>query len=675
MIARLVVIFTLLMLLVVDGANAASKIQLKKTKLSNSTKTAGFETNYEYMMPDEDKMLIKAFVLATSKKWDEAYKYASRAQDSDYATTVVQALKFYNSPANYSIADIKKFFSTNGWLPIEMFEKKVEKSFNYKTASQDITNWFEYREPVTNYGKLIFLNSNIKSGRALLTDPEIRNSLRYYWRTTELDIDTEQYFLQNYKEVITIRDFLEKIEMLTWSKSYVQANILINVLPKKDKELPLLRIKILKDPKFLRQAIAANRAIINDDIVKYYIVSNLLNSDESSALEQLLKNKPKNNFEKWWKLKCIAIRNALRDKKYIQAYQLTQDHNLEYGPSFADAEWLAGWISFRFLADLSSAKVHFENLYTSAKLSNTRAKASYWLARVYEYQKSADSAQEWFEIASQYMGTFYGHLALARIDSSKINYFKDSIGDNVFNQELIANAKKVTRLAYILYKVNSKGLASDFIENLPYIDTDNQGLRFAAAYFSQKDLHPLAVEIGKSAVNKSAIVVKEGYPSKISITNNNLPKGLYLAIIRQESKFDPDAVSIAGARGLMQIMPETAYRLAKILGLPKDSYATSPKANILKGITYVDQLYAQYNNCVLTLAAYNAGSGNVRKWIDKYGDPRTFRTHYEVLDWVESIPFGETRDYVKKVLENFVVYDSIFSSQHNTQSIIAFLQQ
>ena len=150
---------------------------------------------------------------------------------------------------------------------------------------------------------------------------------------------------------------------------------------------------------------------------------------------------------------------------------------------------------------------------------------------------------------------------------------------------------------------------------------------------------------------------------------------MYLAIIRQESKFDPDAVSIAGARGLMQIMPETAYRLAKILGLPKDSYATSPKANILKGITYVDQLYAQYNNCVLTLAAYNAGSGNVRKWIDKYGDPRTFRTHYEVLDWVESIPFGETRDYVKKVLENFVVYDSIFSSQHNTQSIIAFLQQ
>lgn len=673
--AKFIVVSSLLILLMANDLHAANKTKASKTKSISTKNHSTFESNYEHMVPDEDRMLIRAIVLAANKKWDEAFSYAARADDSDYANTVVHALKFYYSPGNYNINEIKGLFASHGWLPIEMFEKKVERSFKYNTEHKDILDWFSYREPQTNYGKLLFINTNIKTKKASLNDPQIQTSLRHYWRTTELDIDSEQYFLQNYKNIITVRDFLEKIEMLTWNKSFAQANILINILPKKDQQIPLLRIKILKDPKFLKQAIATNREIIKDEIVKYYVISDMLNRDEKSALVQLLEYKPKNNFEKWWKLKNIAIRNAIKEKNYQAAYQLTQDHNLEYGPSFADAEWLAGWISFRFLTELPTAKIHFENLYTSAKLSNTRAKASYWLARVYEFENSTDNAAEWFKIASQYLGTFYGHLALSKLDTSKVNYFQDSVGISSYNQELIQNAKKITRLAYILYRINHKGVASDFIDNLPYIDTDNQGLRFAATYFSKKELHPLAVEIGKSASNKAAILVKEGYPSKVTISNNNLPKGLYLAIIRQESKFDPDAVSVAGARGLMQIMPETAYRLAKILGLPKDAYATSPKANIMKGITYVDQLYAQYNNCVLSIAAYNAGPGNVKKWIEKYGDPRTFRTHYEVLDWVESIPFGETRDYVKKVLENFVVYDSIFSSEHNTQSIIAFLQQ
>jgi len=130
------------------------------------------------------------------------------------------------------------------------------------------------------------------------------------------------------------------------------------------------------------------------------------------------------------------------------------------------------------------------------------------------------------------------------------------------------------------------------------------------------------------------------------------------AIARQESQFNRDAVSHAGARGLMQLMPGTARETAGKLGLSYNpgSLNADTDYNIQLGSTYLQRMLAYYGgNYPLAVAAYNAGPGNVNKWIRANGDPRL--PGGDMVKWVEQIPIFETKNYVQRVLENAVVYD------------------
>ena len=142
---------------------------------------------------------------------------------------------------------------------------------------------------------------------------------------------------------------------------------------------------------------------------------------------------------------------------------------------------------------------------------------------------------------------------------------------------------------------------------------------------------------------------------------------------RIQSQFDQGAKSPAGAVGLMQLMPRTAHMLAKQLGLAKNSYISNANSNVAKGVEYIDQLYKRYDSYILTIAAYNAGPSNVNRWIKTYGDPRKFKKRDEIIKWIESVPFEETRFYIKKVLENYVVYSSMLDKSHTSKSLLEFL--
>lgn len=622
----------------------------------------------------EDSKFIKAISLATNKQWEDAAYYAKEATDYKYALTAIKALKIYYAPVSYKLEEIKQFFSDSPWLPIEMYVPIIEKSLSFENKPEEIIHWFEYKEPTSNYGKFLLLHANLQLKNISFEDAEIQKTFRYYWRYTALDLAAERYFINNYKAYLTLNDLLKKIEFLTWNKSFDQAAILIQLLPQEFQEVPSKRLKTARNPESVKHIlIRASEKLKKDEFIKFTLIEQMLKKQEDQkALFTLLRTKPTSQFERWWRLKHIAIRNALSEKNYRVAYQLTQDHKLETPANFTEAEWIAGWIALRFLKDKKTAKKHFESMYNIAKLANTKSKAAYWLAQSVEQLGDNKEALRWYEIAGEFKGTFYGHLGLARLHGSKkLSYYTDS--DDKYDQERIDNVTKLCMLIHVLYKTQNKKLATEMINYFPTELMSNHELKHAASYFNKEKLYPLAVELSKMAANKSAILIDEGYPQHIPIFGNNLPKSLYYAIIRQESKFDQEAISVAGAKGLMQIMPSTASKLASILGLPKNAYATNASANIKKGVLYVDQLYDQFKNCVLTVAAYNAGPGNVKKWIDKFGDPRSFKSYQEVLDWIELIPFAETRNYVKKVLENFVIYDSYFSPKHTARTVVSFL--
>jgi soluble lytic murein transglycosylase len=623
----------------------------------------------------DDKITI-AIESIMKNDLNSALAAAKQSVDPHYTKSIVELLHIYNNPNTIIPSKAMGFLQSYAWIPEEIFISKIERSINHETKPEEIITWFSYKKPTNNRSKFFFLHAQLKLNKANLVNNKIKQDLRTLWRNTEFSLDTENYIINEYKGIFTIDDLLQKIDHFIWNGNVSYAKKLVDLLPNTYQTLPKIKLTVTARPELLNKYLNSV-TVKNDELIRYLYIKNLFSRKvDLSAIKSLTNIQPKSNFEKWWKLKNLAFREAVNNKNYSIAYSLTQNHGMETGASFADAEWYAGWVALEFLKKPDTAIKHFSNMYNGTKLANSKSKGAYWLARAYDIKKIKTQANHWYNEAAIYSSTFYGQLALAQIKgNTKYNYFnsyKDH-KDRIIVKPDKNKIRKITLLAYHLFKANQKFLAYTIIDYIPTLNLERIDLEASAFFFSKRNLRPLAVELGKSTANRSFILIKEGYPTNLKIVNTALPKALYLAVIRQESNFDHTATSQAGARGLMQLMPQTAIKLAQTLQLPKDAYIYDPNANIRKGSTYLDQLYSKYGNIILTIAAYNAGPGNVKKWIDTIGDPRNM-TILERVNWIETIPFAETRSYVKKVMENMVIYDSMLTSNHNAKTIIKFLE-
>lgn len=625
---------------------------------------------------NDDIHITSAIDFAMKDDIPNALEAAKKAKDPIYVKSIIEILRLYNAPSAITPTKAAEFLSHYPWIPDEVFFPKIERSINHLTAPLEVRSWFAYKKPSSNRGKFFLMHADIKLKAIDINHGETRSKFRGLWRSTEFDMGAEEYIIGEYKSIFTVDDLLKKIDFLIWNQSFSPAQKLINLLPPNYQSALKIKLDVAKNPELARKYINANSSK-SDDLIKYvYIKSLLTNKIDPSILNFLANVKPTGHCEKWWKLKNIAFREALNNKNFNTAYLLTQNHCMESGADFADAQWYGGWVALEFLKKPDRAIKHFLHMYEGTKLANSKSKAAYWLARSYSALKNPTKAKFWYQKSAHYSSTFYGQLALAEIKgASRYNYF-DSYKEHTKKTSSQADKdkiRKITLLSYHLFKANYKFLAYNIIDYIPSLKLDRIDLEAAAFFFSKRNLRPLAVELGKSSANRAFILIKEAYPTDVKITNTALPKAIYLAVIRQESNFDTSAVSSAGARGLMQLMPSTASKLARTLNLPEDAYIYDPNANVRKGSTYLDQLYSRYNNIILTIAAYNAGPGNVRKWITLIGDPRQMNT-LEKINWIESVPFAETRNYIKKVLENMVIYDSMLTPSHNARSIIKFLE-
>lgn len=663
----------------VQEAKKTSKPEKKEDAVLSKKDDDVQELNVESLTQKDDEVLIQIIKYSSKKDWASAYDMISQASDKKYASTIFDLMRIYYEPQNYKVKEIDEFFRTNTWVPVEPFAAKIEDNMSYLNSPESIINWFKKVEAKSSNGKFLLLYSFVKNGEAKLADPETLKIFRHLWTTTEFDLQTEEYFINEYKDLFTLGDLLKKIELLTWDKSYTMAEKLISLLPAKQQELPKLRLEVAKHPEGISGKLSERVKKYPEEEYFQYLYAKLLldNDHDKKASDILVKVKPKKQFDKWWKLKNIAVRNALKEQDYKRAYELTYDHNLSYGPDLAEAEWLAGWISLRFLNNANQSCAHFKMLYDKTKLASSKSKASYWLGRCHESLGDVKSANEWYETASRYRGTFYGHLALAQIKGdANSSYFEHphKFSETWGNYAHKEKAKRLTHFAYLLHKSGLHMLVQHVFGSIGNLELDRADLETYALFFASKKYYPLTVKFSRIATNFGAPLIKEGYPTFVNIENHNLPKGIYYSIIRQESNFDQSALSEAGASGLMQLMPATAARVAKMLGISGSGFRADSKTNVALGVRYFDHLYSEYRSLPMSIAAYNAGPGNVNKWVKRYGDPRNAKSHYEVIDWIESIPFNETRNYVKSVLENFTVYDSIISQNHYPNKLVSFLE-
>ena len=362
--------------------------------------------------------------------------------------------------------------------------------------------------------------------------------------------------------------------------------------------------------------------------------------------------------DEWWTERRIIARKLLDNGDARAAYEVVSRHGAETAQHKIEAEFHAAWLALRFLDEPALAAMHLRAAARVAETPISLARVAYWQGRTAEAVGAEEVAQRHYERAAAYPITYYGQLARAKLGNGLVLRAVPDPGEGGRDSFARLTAARALRLLYGL-GVPDLALALN-IDLSQRLNDAGQLEALGDLAAEHRDARGL-LTVGKSAVQRGFPLDTHAYPTigipSFEPVGGRVDKAMVYAVARQESMFDPKAQSHAGARGLMQLMPATAKRTAKRFGLgfDTDKLTADPSYNAKIGSAHLGELMQDWRgSLILVFASYNAGGGNVKKWIDAYGDPR--KADVDVVDWVERIPFSETRNYVQRVLENFQVY-------------------
>jgi soluble lytic murein transglycosylase len=356
----------------------------------------------------------------------------------------------------------------------------------------------------------------------------------------------------------------------------------------------------------------------------------------------------------WWREAERTARELLAEKKDREAYRAVATHRFAGGEGMATLEGLAGWIALRRLDDLAAAEKHFTRLWERSFTALTRARAAFWLSRVAKRRGDAAAAKDWLERAVSHPHYFYGQMAALELGRAALEF----PADPSLSAEARAAfaAEELPRAAALFAAIGDGESARLLLLHLA------QGAETVERHALVADLAlgleriEGAVRAGRRAGLRNAPLLGMSWPTPKLPEGVSVEPAFVYAIARQESEFHPGAVSPAGARGLMQLMPATAAEVARQMKLPysRDKLTEDPVYNLRLGAHFLGQVTGRFDGAYfVAAAAYNAGPKRAEEWIARYGDPRK---DVDPLDWIEQIPFEETRTYVQRVMENLVVY-------------------
>jgi soluble lytic murein transglycosylase len=364
--------------------------------------------------------------------------------------------------------------------------------------------------------------------------------------------------------------------------------------------------------------------------------------------------------DEWWVERRILARKLLDINEPRLAYAVARGHGAETPAMKVEAEFHAGWIALRFLNDPITARTHFDAAAEAAMTPISIARAAYWQGRAAE--AAGQNAEPLYRKAAEQATTYYGQLARARLGEKDLPIRKPPEANPSPDRQTYARA-----ISY-LYEIGERDIALSLFGEIGQRASASDLTVYGDLALQKDDAKALLV-LGKAALQRGLPLEvhafpTNGVPKTTAPSADQVERAMVLAIARQESAFDPRARSGAGAQGLMQLMPATAKTTALRAGMAYDASRLTGDAvyNANIGATHLGDLVGEWRGSyILTFAAYNAGSGNVKKWIQAYGDPRT--KEVDPVDWVERIPFTETRNYVQRIMENLQVYRGLLEER------------
>ncbi len=617
---------------------------------------------------DKAKEVIK---FIKSKKWNSALKVTEKIKDKEFRNLITwMYLKTTRNGASFN--EYKKFIEQNSDYPrINRIRYLAEEKIYLRNNSPtSIINWFKKYPPLGGLGKIKLAEAYLEQGKL----NQVEKLVKEGWITANIRKNDLGYYRAKFKKFINSDDHIKRADYLAWEKKYWDLKRMLKYLPKDQRALYNARQILMSNSYGVDTAISK--------VPQYLIKDPGLEFDRlrwrnrrgrlESSLEILYQNSNKTETQmvrpdKWWEQRESVTRSLIYKKRYKTAYKIASEHSLSSGPSFAEAEWLSGWIAITFLKSPEYAINHFKNFYNNVGYPISLARGAYWLGVSYEELGEIETANKFFSESAKYPMTYYGQLSFNKISPGGNFELKDqSSYDKEFEKEFKKN--KLIRHVVLLTELDASQYAKDILKHLAELNIEKGSEVLAAELSTSVERYDFAIQISKKASYEKRFYNKYNYPviatPKI-VNNKTMPKQeIILAIIRQESEFDRKANSWAGARGMMQLMKYTAKIVAKQAKLPYSisRLTQDPEYNIKLGSYYFNGLLEDYNGVFpFAIAAYNAGPNRVKTWRRVNGDPSKGQISY--INWIEQIRFEETRNYVQRVLENINVYKYILRKE------------
>lgn len=508
------------------------------------------------------------------------------------------------------------------------------------------------------------LDAQIALAEAYVADGQVERAARiarHIWVEQFLTEDGEAKVEARLGKLLTKKDYWDRaVHLLMHDRATGTERIMASLTPAQQ-SLAKARIAVSRKSDDIAARIANVDPSLREHPLFHFAMAQWKRDSDDleaaiAALDKVTSGDVPDAAEFWYERRLI-VRRALADGKPDLAYRAAATYTAGPEGRLVEARFHAGFVALVYLDDARRAAPHFADMAELSTLPDSIAQARYWLGRTEQALGNTDAAAAEFRKAARYGFLFYGQLAREALNEPTV--VVRALPDWK-NRQAIFDALPLVRAVRLLADAGRKDWAEPLVRRLGYAISEPGDFVLAARLAQDIGAHNVAILIADRADQMGYSLdlfhyPKDGIPAGVELALAD--EAAVYAVARQESHFDIDAVSRSGARGLMQLMPATAKELSERLGVAysPSRLVSDPAYNLLLGSSYLKTQLERYDgSLLLAAAAYNAGGGNVNKWLKLYGDPRDEKI--DAVSWTELIPFVETRKYVQKVLANYLVY-------------------
>jgi soluble lytic murein transglycosylase len=615
---------------------------------------ATFATTSQAQGPDLDRAALAAVNAARSGNWNQAFTQAAQSTDP-VVQKVVRWLDYTRSNPGGRFSEIASFIEQNPDWPLRKTMLRRAEEALVSESDDTAADWLKRHPPINGAGHArtaqIMINRGLgEAGTA---------ALRSAWVEGDFTLAGEQAILARFSDRLRPEDHQRRLDRLLWDGQTDVARRMLTLVPAEYRNVAEARLALIGE--------AANAAAL---LAK---VPAQLRADPGLAFEEARWRRKKDDYDSaaqllfahdddpvrpdlWWSERLMVARRLLAAGNPDFAYRLVQQPTGPDGKVDYEAEFLKALITLHYRKEPALAFDQFAHILAQVTSPNSKARAAYWGARAAEASGKPELAAKWYAVGAENMATFYGQLAGHQLGRDAPPHPVPEPRPDDAAQASFDNQKQV-RAARLFLGAGDRDHARAFLMQMADLAKAPLELSMLAALAENYGRIDLAIAVARRAIDAGMPLMVHGYPITTLPTGGSAEAPLVLAIVRQESAFATDAMSRAGARGLMQLMPATAANVARRLALPYSLPRLTADGiyNMTLGRSYIERLIDDFGGSyALAIAAYNAGPGRVRQWMHDFGDPRG--QDIGMVDWIELIPFNETRLYVQRVLENLQIY-------------------